>query len=307
MIKLDIRQYFKKLKKYEPVYFHPNPGNAGDSLQAHATFQLFKDLKIQYKLFDQSKFDPTGKTLIYGGGGGLMRYYYHAREFIERYHHKAKKFIIFPQTIDGNEHLLQQMGQNVDIILREKVSYNHVKNNNKRSNVMMMDDMAFNLNLKETFSIKPVNCFKTIFLKTLYKIRNDEKESAILSAKKILKNYYLEAIHFSKKFFSKKEKILNCFRNDIEKSEIDIPKNNLDLSVILAYGTENEGNASYASFRLLKFIKKFEEVRTNRLHIAIAGALLGKQVKFYPNNYYKCEAIYNFSMKDRFKNVEWMG
>ena len=42
------------------------------------------------------------------------------------------------------------------------------------------------------------------------------------------------------------------------------------------------------------------------LHLAIAGALLGKPVECYPNSYFKNEAVYHFSMKDRFPNVQWM-
>ena len=41
--------------------------------------------------------------------------------------------------------------------------------------------------------------------------------------------------------------------------------------------------------------------------MAIAGALTGRTVKFYPNNYYKCEAVYRSSMQERFPNVHWMG
>jgi len=50
----------------------------------------------------------------------------------------------------------------------------------------------------------------------------------------------------------------------------------------------------------------FDEVRTNRLHDAICAGLLGKRVKMYPNSYFKNRAVYEFSMRDRFPDVEWV-
>ena len=72
-------------------------------------------------------------------------------------------------------------------------------------------------------------------------------------------------------------------------------------------GTATSEQAEIATRMMFEFLTRYDEVRTNRLHIAIAGALLGKRVKFYPNSYYKCEAVYRYSMKDRFPNVQWMG
>ena len=101
--------------------------------------------------------------------------------------------------------------------------------------------------------------------------------------------------------------VLNCFRTDQEKSDIDIPSDNVDLSSIFSYGVDSKEKAFYVCYRLLNFINSYEEIRTNRLHVAIAGALLGKEVKLYSNSYYKCEAVYEFSIKGRFPNVTWMG
>jgi exopolysaccharide biosynthesis predicted pyruvyltransferase EpsI len=73
------------------------------------------------------------------------------------------------------------------------------------------------------------------------------------------------------------------------------------------YGTDNEEVGFYTCHRLLSFMRQWDEIKTNRLHLGIAGALLGEKVKFYGNNYYKCKAIYQYSMKNRFPNVQWIG
>jgi exopolysaccharide biosynthesis predicted pyruvyltransferase EpsI len=57
---------------------------------------------------------------------------------------------------------------------------------------------------------------------------------------------------------------------------------------------------------LLRYIDLYDEVGTNRLHVAIGAALLGKRVRFHPNSYFKNRAVYEFSMADRFPDVEWV-
>jgi exopolysaccharide biosynthesis predicted pyruvyltransferase EpsI len=58
---------------------------------------------------------------------------------------------------------------------------------------------------------------------------------------------------------------------------------------------------------ILSVINKYNIVNTNRLHVCIGAALLGKQVNFYPNSYYKNESIFLMSLKDKFPNVRWCG
>jgi hypothetical protein len=54
-------------------------------------------------------------------------------------------------------------------------------------------------------------------------------------------------------------------------------------------------------FRVLTGCKR---VVTDRLHIAIAGALLGLEVELHPNSYYKNRAVYDYSLR-RFSNVRF--
>src|SRR5690625_2556576 len=62
------------------VFYVPNPGNAGDSLIAAATFQVLRQAGIRWKLLDHRQVSPTKDcTLLYGGGGNLVRYYDSAR------------------------------------------------------------------------------------------------------------------------------------------------------------------------------------------------------------------------------------
>lgn len=303
-----IRQYLSTLPNNETVYYCPNIGNAGDSLIALATFHLFRELNIKYQVVNPDNFEPIGKTFIYAGGGNLIKHYHRAREIIQKYHRHVKKLIILPHTIDDNEDLIKDLGSNVDIILREEISFERTRKLNTKSNIMLMDDMAFSLNVQKILERRSVAFIEYIFLKIQFNLRGYKTESIRTLLNMLIQNEKMEReAHSRLKSVVPDESVLNSFRTDIEKTDIHIPANNFDLSAIFAYGTIHEKFASYACYRLLKFMNHYNEIRTNRLHISIGGALLGKQVKIYPNNYYKCEAIYRYSMKDRFPNVEWMG
>ena len=305
----NIRQYLKTFPANEEIYYCSNPGNAGDSLIAQATLQLFKETGLSYKFIPWKQldnFDLKGKTLIYSGGGNLVGLYKQARTVISKYHRHVKKMVILPHTIRNNEDLLRELGENVDIITREEVSYEHVRKNNSKSNIMLMDDLAFSLNVDDILLKKPVGLAGAILLNFLSNFSHDINGDTIPSPKKIFSNNLLEVESYIKRLQNKSgHHILNCFRTGPEATDILIPADNLDLSKIFAYGTRSERLIRYASYRLLKFINRYQEIRTNRLHLGIAGALLGKRVKLYPNNYWKCEAIYNYSIKNRFENVEW--
>lgn len=78
------------------------------------------------------------------------------------------------------------------------------------------------------------------------------------------------------------------FRTDKEASQGALPR---DLpSQDASHGTEREPE------KLLDYVARFSEVHTDRCHGAISGALMGRKVHFYRNNYFKNQAIYEHSL-----------
>ena len=88
---------------------------------------------------------------------------------------------------------------------------------------------------------------------------------------------------------------------------MELPPDNVDVSRVFGFGTRNEQLARYSSRRMLRFLDLFEEINTNRLHVAIASGLLGKRVRLHPNAYFKCQAVYAWSLQRRFEKIEWVG
>lgn len=297
----SIITFLDSLPKNAPIYYRSNPGNAGDALIACGAFSLFEKLGLDVRLIDPLTFDGTGKTILYAGGGNLVGYYSEAREFFFKHHQSAKHFILLPHTVTGNEDLLSQLGKNVTLFAREKNTYEHLKANAQNANVLLADDLAFHINPQEIMNSNKINIITCVFKKIFFKLTNNKNEFSKLPQPKImLRNsiFELKSIFLSKKSG-------NFFRTDVERSREIIPIPNADLSIMYEYGTRNKEICFYTTARLMRFINSFDEINTDRLHICIAGALLGKRVNFFPNSYFKCKAVYEQSLQGKYLNVNW--
>ena len=91
--------------------------------------------------------------------------------------------------------------------------------------------------------------------------------------------------------------ILSCFRTD---SESALGKPTLPSIDVSRYGGRND------AWPLLYTISHFREVHTDRTHVGIAAAMLGKKTFLYDNSYHKNRSIYEHSMQE-LENVTYMG
>lgn len=100
----------------------------------------------------------------------------------------------------------------------------------------------------------------------------------------------------------------SVFRTDGETSQLHpLPEDNRDIS--LSWNGDlwhNRALTEHVTLSLAAYVAQFEAVRTDRLHIGILGALLGKRVTLHANNYYKNRAVYEWSLAERFPNVEFV-
>ncbi|MCF6236494.1 MAG: polysaccharide pyruvyl transferase family protein [Gammaproteobacteria bacterium] len=298
-----VKQVLNSLPKDEVIFYRANPGNAGDSLIASGAFKLFKESGLNIKILDPSNFDAAGKIVIYAGGGNLVGIYPETRDFFFQHHKSAKQLILLPHTIAKNEDLLKELGSNVTLFARENVSYEYIKTYASKANFFLDHDLALQLDPDIILNSPRISFPSALYFKIIYKLRKDPRATHIPSIHKMLNNTLFEI----NSYLTGNKENANFFRNDVESLSGNIPEKNADLSKIYEYGTKNEYLTQYTTSRLMKYINQFAKVRTDRLHVCIAAALLNKQVEFYPNSYFKCRAVYEYSLKDRFKNIKWMG
>jgi len=310
--KIDIQDYLSSLDDVDIIY-RPNPGNAGDSAIALATYQILERSERPYRaVTGEETLDVRDKILMYGGGGNLGTPHYHeARHFIQRYHSRAKRFVILPHTIRGHADLLRSLGKNVDVFCRERYSYEWVCQHASRARVFLSDDLAFRLDVEAVLTEHGQS--RRMLMSRLAKgvwnsisqrvLGRDGKRDAVrvngrlgtVGMYQLVKETVLGPC------------LLPALRTDMEGTSQEKPAGNVDVSQLFEYGVMPKALAQTATALTLSYLDQFQAVITNRLHIGILGGLLGKQIEFYPNSYFKNRAVYEFSMHDQFPNVHWHG
>lgn len=298
------------------IYYCPNPGNAGDSAIATATYQMFDNLNIEYSLIKWNQdFQSDGKIVIYGGGGNLTKSGVNARYFIKKHHKKADHLVILPHTIQGNKDLLQKLGSNVHLFCREKKSLKWVKKCTSGANVYIDHDIAFNLKISRLLQDEVFDGQKAIFL-SLKTLLGGAMNSLVIrsfgsreifepslplgKASKYCKDVFLRV-------FSSDKKSLVALRVDNEKNRETTPKSNIDASVVFRYGTHSRYVSEASTAGVLSLFECYDKIITDRLHGGILAAILGKRVELYANNYYKNREVYKYSIRNNYDNVKWCG
>jgi len=104
------------------------------------------------------------------------------------------------------------------------------------------------------------------------------------------------------------EGVLSALRADAESANrARRPADNVDIS--LSWNGElwqNEPFARSVVESLCHFIAPYRVVRTDRLHVCILSALLGKEVYLFPNSYFKNRAVFQHSISPRFPHVRFV-
>ena len=297
MIKDFLRQFIN-----ETVQYVPNPGNAGDSIIASATYQVFDRIGLKYEMHTPNDFESTNQIVIYGGGGNLVGENTFSAKVLRRVHDRARKLIVLPHTIKDVDELLKSFTSKTTIICRETVSYEYVSRMVSGPQVYLSDDMAFSLD-PDALMKKDQTWGLAHSLTGFLKAYLDGTPRPWSRA--VVKRWLYPITRLSLETGHPKRQ-LNALRTDGDRTDLPLAGDNLDVSQIFDFGVCPREIADFASAQMLGYLSDYERVVTNRLHVAISAALLGKQVELHSNGYYKCRAVYEYSMKDRFSNVTFV-
>ena len=86
------------------------------------------------------------------------------------------------------------------------------------------------------------------------------------------------------------------FRNDRERSKLNAPAGNRDISLEGTHKTSPQG--------FLDEVGRYRTIHTDRLHVGIAGALLNREVHLYPiESTMKIQSIFASSLAPHYPNV----
>ncbi|MEM8791876.1 MAG: polysaccharide pyruvyl transferase family protein [Pseudomonadota bacterium] len=256
----------------------PNPGNAGDSLIALATYQLFERHGLQVEVGHHSGHYP-GRVVILGGGGNLIPEYKDIYQAILRNKDTAEELILLPHTVHGYDELLASLDERCILFGREERSFTYLKQQALRATVHLADDMAFTVDLSELSTLPMLN---PGIVTTEWPARRARR------LRRMLKIQSGRLRHGG---------TLNAIRLDREKTDVEVPPHNFDLSDIFMDNVLDRRSVWQTVSMLAATIRPYRKVRTNRLHVAVLAALMGREVEMLDNSYGKNSAVYETSMQ----------
>jgi len=270
-------------KTGRPLRFVVNPGNAGDGLIASGTWQLFDELGLRPIVSTTEEVQP-GDCAIYGGGGNLVPEYPACRMFLERcLAVGAGDVLILPHTIRGHEQLLGRLDERFTLFCRESESFERVRSSAPLARVMSAPDLALLIDVERLRR-------KCRTLASRQRLALDLVAGG--QARRYLRWRYSLA-----KLKLGRSRTLRVLRADAEAPEGAKGDPRWDISKHYISKFHSRDECDFVSRDVLEFVRAVDEVVTNRLHIGIAGALVGKRVTFHDNSYGKIRAVYNSSLR----------
>jgi exopolysaccharide biosynthesis predicted pyruvyltransferase EpsI len=255
------------------VFFLPNPGNGGDAFINVGFFDLARSLGVEYTVTDGSTELSGDDVLILAGGGNLVPEYPHMAAMLRRYAPVVGRLIVLPQSVRGHEDVLRALGPNVHLFVREHVSLDYCRQVGGQAHVVFDNDMAFHADIEALRRRRGWAGFRLTRANV---------------ARVILLGWLALRAHGTR--------TLLAFRTDREAPSGSKARLRNDVSKLSTFGTATVAQCYFSASRFIRAIDRYQRVETDRLHVAIAGALLGKEVVLHDNSYWKCRAVYEASL-----------
>lgn len=286
--------------------YHPN---VGDTLIAVAAMSLLKKASF-HCLYSSSRFTydkrhfSSDTLIIFNGGGNFgdlwKDYPAFRNSFIREY--PDNHFLILPQSVcyidlmnlESDVKLYSICGKRMTICARDKVSYDFLKKHFVYNTIILVPDLAFYIDKK---FLNPV--FDTG--RVLYLKRKDKEYLAGIKSEMIPPN---AEIHDWPTLEDLLLKLYGKYLRYVELSRSIryYPKFFLYVEDFIW----QKLIMPYYLRRGIKFVNCYDVIYSTRLHVAILGILLNKQVYFFDNSYKKNSSLYNTWLKD-FSNITLVG
>jgi glycosyltransferase involved in cell wall biosynthesis/exopolysaccharide biosynthesis predicted pyruvyltransferase EpsI len=302
-------RYNKKVAEYiaalPEFFFCPNNGNLGDTVIAEAEYQFLKNINSNYSIFDIYSEEISDKkhfNFVYGGGGIFVKYYNY-QEILNIFKFpNLRRCIILSASFFECDDLIEVLDGRFLVFCRERRSYEYCIGRNKKAEFILSDDMAFNLDINSTMMHNSGHITGNMLkLKDKYlNIVYANYSNYMFTRTKILENLSEKTI-----ILNDNVRIGFLLRNvsDTESKIQQSISNNIDLSAYTWTSCSDPGVVKLLSMLFIKAINTLDVVITDRAHVCIISAMLGKEVYTLDNSYGKVFGIIEQSMKN-FDNVQ---
>lgn len=244
--------------------FVPNGGNLGDALIAAATIQRFERAGIPWQfLRGQRRSVTPHDLLVHGGGGSMVSAYAGGIGCLSGMLELGAPVVVLPQSIEGHEDFWRG-ARGVTVFCRDRASLARMGRFGAVES-MLADDMAVGLALSE------------------------EPYAAAVAVGVGMRGPGGRGP-------------LRAFRTDAE-ARGPAPAGSVDVSALAHPSMASAASIVAHACILLSSIAGHSSIETDRLHVAIAGALLGIDTTLHDNSYGKNRAVFELSLRGRFPTV----
>jgi len=258
----------------------PNQGNAGDALISAGTWQFFDDCGIAPE-YTSTRAIAAGDSLIYAGGGNLVPEYDNCQKFLEGcLAVNVARALVLPHTIRGHEALLARLDKRFTLVCRDEASLQRVRATGTGAEVIYAPDMALYINVARLYE----RC-KGYGGWGLW--------SKFLRRGKLWQ--YLRWTRALDRLPVPQSGGIDVIRVDAEATTRGDPR--WDVSNFYGSMYHFREETDLVGRDLLSLFKRIKRVRTNRLHVGVAGALMNCEVTYLDNSYGKIRAVYDASMR----------
>ena len=274
---------------------------------AAATTMLFARIGVRYEIFDENADYGDGWTLIYGGGGACVPYWNILDKLKAIFTMPGiERCIILPHSIRDCPDLLSVMDSRFTVFCREQASFDYCRLMNQQAEFVLADDMALTLDLddfpKLSAAERKAPSFWQVMGASLGLVSRSHSKRIKTLAKldhktrrRMLKELERHILPFGHGL-----KIAWFMRRDQEKTDvIGVALPGVSFMDLSRYGGGDcrDELVNYLGVELfLHAINEVDVVVTDRLHVGVGAALLGKHLVWLDNSYGKVSGVFRNSM-----------
>ncbi len=265
----------------EKIYYYPNQGNAGDSMIAAATYQIFAAMNITFEIITSpgKAAKLQNSKIVLGGGGNFVPMYGAIASFLKVLSGSSNQVVLLSHSIRGHQEIIKGLRENITLFCRENDSVQYLERLGTSAHYYRSHDMAVYMDVDEVL--------------TQWKDNNENIKSF---EEKLLQKGIANLHHLAFENMS-------CIRGGAE-STISIPKQNFDISDIFRSGVTPD-LAFKSTAEMLYFCYLAREITTNRMHIAVACGLMNTTCKMLDNSYGKLSSVYDVTLKRKFPSLSF--
>jgi len=247
--------------------YMPNGGNLGAALIASATVQAFERAGIPWVFVrGQRRSVRSSDLLVYGGGGSLVPMYAGGYACVESLYRLGAPVVVLPQTVQGHAAFWSGMA-GTTVFCRDAGSLAFLRGF-PGVDSHLADDMAVGLDMR-------LDPFSTVLA----------LREAVAARQEL--------------------RVLRAFRGDGEAMG-PVGAGSFDVSVLAHPPMSSVASIHANACAFLAVLAGYSEIRTDRLHVAIGGGLLGIPVTLWNNANGKIRGVYETTLRGRFPGIRYV-